>query len=160
VQLPKRVKLAPPVPALAPAKPVAAAKQTARPADAELVLHSWKLSGKGLDALDALSAMPGNVGPERVVDEVFEPLANAPGGGPKLLQPKGLELAGAEQHANARGLAPLNARDLLGVEAKLEHVGGLRVASELGVDNLVPVVVLPLDKVGKPAPVAVDETAW
>ena len=55
------------------------------------------------------------------------------------------------------GHRALDPRDLLGVEAELQDVGGLRVARELRVDDLVAAVRLPLDEVGEPAPVAVDE---
>ena len=50
------------------------------------------------------------------------------------------------------GSAPLNASDLLGVEAELEDVVRLRVPSELRVDDLVGAVWLKLEKVGAPAP--------
>ena len=53
--------------------------------------------------------------------------------------------------------APLNPREDGGVEAELEDVRRLRVACELGVDDLVGAVGLLLEKVGKAVPVAVDK---
>ena len=42
-----------------------------------------------------------------------------------------------EQHVDLRRLEPLDARDLLAVEAELQDVGGLRVPGELRVERLV-----------------------
>ena len=55
------------------------------------------------------------------------------------------------------GHAPLDPRELLGVEAELEHVLRLGAAGELGVDDLVGAVGEALDEVGEPAPGAVGE---
>ena len=58
----------------------------------------------------------------------------------------------------ACGRAALDPRELLGVEAELEHVLRLGEAGELGVDDLVSVAVgAALDEVREPAPGAVGE---
>ncbi len=80
--------------------------------------------------------------------------------GGELLRAEALPLAGAEQHVDPRRLAPLDARELLAVEAELEDVGGLRAAGELRVDRLVGAVGLPLEEVGlTPRQRAVGEDA-
>jgi hypothetical protein len=55
------------------------------------------------------------------------------------------------------GPRTLDPRELLGVEAKLDHVSRLRPPRELGVDDLVEAVRPPLEKVRPPAPRTVDE---
>ena len=55
-------------------------------------------------------------------------------------------------------MRPLDARDLLGVEAELEDVRRPSVPRELRVERLVGAVGLAHDEVGEPAPVAVDES--
>ena len=96
-----------------------------------------------------------DVDPRR--DRADEPRAHAVVVGEEVGDAKAVARASAEHDVHPLGHGALNARDLLGVEAELEHVGGLRVARELRVDDLVAPVGLALDEVGEPAPVAVDE---
>jgi hypothetical protein len=83
--------------------------------------------------------------------------------GGELGGPKRLALAGAENDVEELGLAPLDASDLLCVEAELEDVGRLRVPSELRVGDVVAPRaeargrVDALEKVGDPAPAVVLE---
>ena len=88
----------------------------------------------------------------RIRDELLEPAPNAPVVGAELLGPEGRALAGPEHDVHLLRRASLDASNLLGVEAELKDVVGLRVPSELGVDDLVCAVGLKLEKVGAPAP--------
>ena len=91
------------------------------------------------------------------LDRADEPLAHAVVVGEEVGDAQALALVRAEHDVHPLGHRALDPRDLLGVEAELQHVGGLRVARELRVDDLVAPVRLPLDEVGEPAPAAVDE---
>ena len=91
------------------------------------------------------------------LDLANEPLAHAVVVGEEVGDAQALPLVRTEHDVHPLGHRPLDPRDLLGVEAELQHVGGLRVTRELRVDDLVAPVGLPLDEVGEPAPAAVDE---
>ncbi len=92
-----------------------------------------------------------------------EALAHAPVVGTEVDGPERLALARAEQHVHPLRLAPLDARDLLGVEAELEDVRRLRVPRELRVGDLVAPRaevgrrVDALEEVREPAPAAVEQ---
>src|SRR5262249_60886506 len=70
----------------------------------------------------------------------------------ELLGPESHALAGAEHDVHEPRRAPLDAGDLLRVEAELEDVVRLRVPGKLRVDDLVPAVGLELEKVRAPGP--------
>ncbi len=97
------------------------------------------------------------LGQPRVVDGVEEALADAPVVGEEVEDAVALGLAGAERDVHPLGEPPLDAPDLLGVEAKLEHVRRLPVPRELGVVGLVGAVGPANDEVGEPAPLPVEE---
>ena len=97
------------------------------------------------------------LGRPRVADGVEEALANAPVVGEEVEHAVALGLAGAERDVHPLGQPPLDAPDLLGVEAELEHVRRLPVPRELGVVGLVGAVGPADDEVGEPAPLAVEE---
>ena len=77
------------------------------------------------------------LGARRVLDEVFEPPADATVVGAELLRPKGSALAGTEHDVHLFRRLPLNASDLLRVEAELQDVVRLRVPRKLRVDEVV-----------------------
>ncbi len=68
---------------------------------------------------------------------------------------KRLALAEAELDVEALRQPPLDPRELLRVEAELQHMRRLRRARELRVDGLVGAVRLALEEVGESAPGAV-----
>jgi hypothetical protein len=71
-----------------------------------------------------------------------------------------LALAGAELDVHVPRGGALDPRELLGVEAELEHVSRLRVPRELRVDGLVGAVGLAFEEVRDPPPaVRVNEDA-
>jgi hypothetical protein len=92
-----------------------------------------------------------------VLDRTDEALPEATVVGAVVLGTEGLALAEAGDDVHEFGVAPLNARELLTVEAELEHVLGPRVAGELRVDDLVGAVGEELEEVGDPAPAVVLE---
>jgi hypothetical protein len=87
-----------------------------------------------------------------VGDELLEPVAYAAIVSAELLRPEGHALAGPEHDVHELGRKPLDASNLLGVEAELKDVVGLRVPSELRVDDLVATVGLTLEEVSTPSP--------
>ena len=93
----------------------------------------------------------------RVVHEREKALAHAAVVGEEVVDAIRLALAGAELDVHALRHASGDAPDLLGVEAKLEHVRRLAVTRELGVEGLVGAVRLKDDEVREPPPLAVDE---
>ena len=97
------------------------------------------------------------VGRLPVLDRVEEPRPQPAVVGEEVVRPEALALAEPVDDVHRVRPAPLNPRELLGVEAELEHVSRLGPARELGVDDLVPAVRLPLEKVREPAPAPVDE---
>jgi hypothetical protein len=86
-----------------------------------------------------------------------EPLSDAPVVRLELGEPEGLALAEAVLDVDLLDRRRLDARHLLGVEAELQHVGGLRRAGELRVDGLVPSLLHALEEVREPPPAAVGE---
>ena len=92
------------------------------------------------------------VGVEPGLDRGDEPIADAAVVGGEVVEPERVALAGAEHDVHQLGLAPLDAGDLLAVEAELEDVTRLRVPRELGVRDLVAAAGLPLEKVGVAGP--------
>ncbi len=96
-----------------------------------------------------------------VLDGREEALAEAAVVGEVVVGPEGLVLAEPVDDVHLLGHAPLDARDLLGVEAELEDVRGPSVARELRVERLVAAVGPALDEVGEPAPAVVAKNvAW
>ena len=89
------------------------------------------------------------------LDRVEEPPLQPPVVGDVVVGPEGLALAEPVDDVHRLRLAPLDPRDLLGVEAELEHVRRPRAARELRVDDLVAAVRLALEEVGEPAPAVV-----
>src|SRR5262249_5040987 len=85
-------------------------------------------------------------------DEPLEPVADAALVRTELLGAGRHALAGAEHDVHEPRRAPLDAGDLLRVEAELEDVVRLRVPGKLRVDDLVPAVGLELEKVRAPGP--------
>jgi len=91
------------------------------------------------------------------LDRADKPLAHAVVVGEEVGDAQAVALARAEHDVNPLGHRALDPSDLLGVEAELQDVGGLGVARELRVNNLVAPVGLPLEEVGESAPAALDE---
>src|SRR5438128_8482529 len=77
------------------------------------------------------------VGVEPLLHEGEKPSANAAEVSGELGRPVGVANPGPEHDVHPRRLEPLNAHDLLGVEAELEDVVRLRVPSQLRVGDLV-----------------------
>ena len=92
------------------------------------------------------------LGVRRVGDELLEPVADAPVVSAELLRPERHALAGPEHDVHELGRVPLDASDLLGVEAELKDVSRLRVPRELRVDDLVPAVGLEFEEVSASSP--------
>jgi hypothetical protein len=90
-------------------------------------------------------------------DSVEEPLPDPPVVGHVVARPEGLALTEPVDDVHGVGHPALNPRDLLGVEAKLEHVSRPSVPFELGVNDLVGTVRQTDDEVRHPAPVAIEE---
>ena len=97
------------------------------------------------------------VGLRLVADGGEEAAAGAPVVRVELGDPERLPLAEPVLDVHVLDGAPLDPRDLLGVEEELQHVRGLRAAGELRVDRLVAGVRLPLEEVGEPEPGSVRE---
>src|SRR5581483_8685690 len=90
-------------------------------------------------------------------DRRDEPLSHAVVVGEEVRNTQTLALAGPEYDVHPLRKPPLDAPDLLRIEAELQHVGRLRVPGELRVDHLVTAVGLSFDEVGEAAPRAVHE---
>ena len=86
----------------------------------------------------AMRARP-RLGRRRVRDELLEPPADAAEVRAELVGLERRDLPGAQHDMHERRAQPLDARDLLGVEAELEDVVRLRRARELRVVDLVGV---------------------
>ena len=98
------------------------------------------------------------VGRPPPLDRVEKPRAEPAVVGEEVVRPEGLALPRARDDVHGLGRAALDPRELLGVEAELEHVLRLGEAGELGVDDLVSVAVgAALDEVREPTPGAVGE---
>ena len=98
------------------------------------------------------------VGRPPPLDRVEERCAEPAVVGHEVVGPEGLPLARAGDDVHALPAPPLDARDLLGVEAELEHVLRLGEAGELRVDDLIAGAVREaFDEVGEPAPGAVGK---
>ena len=102
------------------------------------------------------------LGVRRVRDELLEPAANAAVVSAELLRPERHALAGPEHDVHELRRVPLDASDLLGVEAELKDVSRLRVPRELRVDDLVAAVGLEFEEVGASAssPPGRRNTGW
>ena len=85
-------------------------------------------------------------------DEPLEPATETAVVRAELLGTERDALAGTEHDVHPPRRTPLDARDLLGVEAELEDVRRLRVTRELRVDDLVRAVRLKLEEVGAAGP--------
>ena len=86
-----------------------------------------------------------------------EPLADAPVVRLELDHPERLALAEPVLDVNVLDGPAGDARDLLGVEQQLQHVGRLGAARELRVDGLVAAVGLLLEEVAEAAPLSVGQ---
>jgi hypothetical protein len=91
------------------------------------------------------------------LDRADEPLTDAVVVRKEVVDAQALPLARPEHDVHPRGHPSLDPCDLLGVEAKLEDIGGLRVPRKLRVDDLIASIRLPLCEIGEPAPAVVDE---
>ena len=95
------------------------------------------------------------VGRVAVLDRGEEPLLEPVVVGEEVVGPECLPLAEPVDDMHCVWAVALDACELLGVEAELEHVRRLRPSRELRVDDLVRPVRLALEEVGEPAPAPV-----